>query len=113
MYDPRIDTKSDAAKLSLLNVCRMLQNLDRQFELYWGPAQDFSIDEKTIGFQVRNKDKVHIMFKGAGGIFQADAVFDNGYIYYFIFCNDYIPDTKHYLCAASERLICILKCIKT
>ena len=91
----------------------MSQNVQRNFELYCEPAQYLSIDEQTIGFQVRNKDKVHIMFEGAGGIFQADAFFDNGYTYYFIFCNDYIPDTKHYLCAASERLIWILKRIKT
>ena len=90
----------------------MLQHIRRNFELYWYPAQDFSIDEKTIGFQVRHKDKLQIIFKDSSDGFQADAVCDRGYTHSFIYRNDDIPDSKNYLCATSEIVIWILKRLK-
>ena len=57
----------------------MLQHLHRKFELYWDPEQDLSTDEKTIGFQVRHKDKIWITFKDEGDGFQDDVVCDCGY----------------------------------
>ena len=94
MYDPCTDPKSDAEKYSLFKIRRMLQHLQRNFELYWDPAQDLSIDEKTIGFQGRYKDKLRIKFKYAGDGFQADDVRYHGYTYSFIYHNDDIPDSK-------------------
>ena len=87
----------------------MLQDLQRNFELYWDIERDFSIDEKTIGFLSGHKNKLRIMFKDAGDCLQADDVCDRGYTYSFIYHNDDIPDSKQYLCATSERFICILK----
>ena len=58
----------------------MLHRLQRNFELYLDPARDFSIDEKTINFQGRHKDKLHITFKDAGDGFQADSVCDCVYM---------------------------------
>ena len=57
----------------------MLQYLQRNFELYWGPARDLSIDEKTVGFQGSHNDKLWITFKDAGDGSQDDSVFDCGY----------------------------------
>ena len=71
------DPKSDAAKHSLFKVRRILQNLQRNSELYWFPARYLSTDEQTIGSQVRHKDKLCIMFKDAGDGLQADAIFVN------------------------------------
>ena len=45
---------------------RALKNLQINFELYWYLAQNFRINEKTIGFQGRHKDKLRITFKYAG-----------------------------------------------
>ena len=75
MYDQCTDPISDAAKHFLFKVRRILQNLQRNSELYWYPARYLSTDEKTIGFKVRHKDKLCIMFKDAGDGLQADAIF--------------------------------------
>ena len=91
----------------------MSQNVQRNFELYCEPAQYLSIDEQTIGFQVRNKDKLHITFKYAGDGFKDDNVCYCGYTYYFIYCNDDTPDSKNYIYATSERVIWILKRLNT
>ena len=53
------------------------------------------------------------MFKDSGDGFQSVAVCDHGYIQSFIYRNGDIPDSKHYLCTTSERLIWILKFHKT
>ena len=66
MYDPRIYPKSDAEKHSLFKVRRMLQNLQRKFELYWDPSRDLIIDEQIIGFHCIHKDKIRFTFKDAG-----------------------------------------------
>ena len=113
MYDLCTDTKSDAEKHSLFMMRTMLQHLQRNFEFYWDIEQDFSIDEKTIGFLSGHKNKLRIMFKDAGDCLQADDVCDRGYTYSFIYHNDDIPDSKHYLCATSERVIWILKLLNT
>ena len=91
----------------------MLQHLHRNFDLYWDPSRYLSIGAQSIGFQVRHKDKLQIAFKYSGGGFQTDAVFDHGYIYSFIYLNDDISDSKHYICATSEKAIWILKSLKT
>ena len=91
----------------------MLQHLQRNFELYWDPARDLSIDEKAIGFQGRHKDKLRITFKDVGDDFQDDDICDHGYTYSLIYRNDDISDSKNYLCATSERVIWILKRPKT
>ena len=57
----------------------MFQHRQRKFELYWDSARDLSIDEQTIGFQGRHKDKIKIMFKYVGDGFQADDFCDSGY----------------------------------
>ena len=85
MYDPHTDTKSDAAKYSLLRVCRILQPLQIKFELYWYSAQDLIIDKKNIGFQGRHKDKIHITSKDAGDGLQDDDVCDCGCTHSFIY----------------------------
>ena len=105
MYYPSTYTKSNTAKHSLFNVCRMLQHIQRNFELYWNPARDLSINEKTIGFQGRQKDKIWIRFQNEGDGFQSYSVFDSGYMYYFIYCNDGIPESKYYICVTSEGVI--------
>ena len=66
MYDPCTDPKYDAAKYSILKVCRMLQHLQRKFELYWYIARYLSINNQIIGFQAIHKDKLRIKFKDAG-----------------------------------------------
>ena len=58
---------------------RALKNLQRNFELYWYLAQNFRINEKTIGFQGRHKDTLWITFKYSGNGFQVDDVCDHGY----------------------------------
>ena len=80
MYDPRTDPKCDAAKKSLFKVRSMLQHLQRNFYIYWYPAPDLRIDDQTIGFQGRNKDKLWITLKYAGDGFQYDTVCDSGYM---------------------------------
>ena len=112
MYNPRKYPKAYSAKHSLFNVRRMLQHLQRNFELQWDLARYLSINEQTIGFQGRHKDKLQIMFKDSGDVFQPDAVCDCGYTYYLIYRNDDIPESKHYLCTTSERVIWILKRLK-
>ena len=61
----------------------MLQRLQRKFELYWDPAQDLIINDKTIVFQGVNKDKLQISFKDASVGFQADGFCDCDYMYSF------------------------------
>ena len=78
MHDPHIDSKYISAKYSLFKVCRMLQHLQSNFDLYWGPAWNLSIDEQTIGFKDIHKDKIRITFKYVGDVFQDDAVCDCG-----------------------------------
>ena len=73
------------------------------------PAQDLIIDEQTIGFQGIRKDKLWIELKDAGDGFQADDVCDRCYTYSFVYRNDDIPYSKHFLCATSERVIWLLK----
>ena len=87
MYDPRTYPKSIAVKHSLLKLYRMLQNLERKFELYWEPARYLSINKQTIGFQSRHKDNFRITFKDAGDDFQDDDICDHGYLYSFIYRN--------------------------
>ena len=48
----------------------MLQHIQRNFDLYWGPAWNLSIDELTIGFKARHKDKIRITVKYVGDIFK-------------------------------------------
>ena len=91
MYDPCKYPKSIATRHSLFKVHIMLQHFQRKFELYWYPVQYLRIDEKTIGFQGRHKDKLRIMFKDAGDGLQSDSVFDCGYTYSFAYINDGIP----------------------
>ena len=93
-------------------VHRMLQNLQINFELYWDPARDLITNEKTIGFKGRQKDKLLIKLKDSGDGLQSDDVFNCGYTYYFIYQNYDILDSKKYICATSERFICILKRLK-
>ena len=112
MHDPCTDPKSYAAKHSLFKVNRMLQHLQRKFELYWDPAHDLITNDQTIGFQGRHKDNIWITFKDACDGFQANAVCDCVYTYYLIYRNDDIPDSKHYLSATSERFIWLLKRLK-
>ena len=57
----------------------MFQHRQRKFELYWYTARDLSIDEKTIVYQFRHKDKMKIMFNYVGDGFQADDFCDIGY----------------------------------
>ena len=57
----------------------MLQNLQRNFELYLHPERYFITDEQTIGFQGRHKDKLQITFKDSSECFQANNVYDRGY----------------------------------
>ena len=71
------------------------------------------IDEQTIGFQGRHKDKLRINFKDVGDGFQSGNACDCGYTYSFIYRNDDIPDSKHYLCETIERVICLLKRLNT
>ena len=113
VYDLRTNPKYDAEKYSLFKMIRMFHNLQKNFELYWDPAQYLSINEQAIWFQVRHKHKLQIMFKDAVDGFQDDDVCDSGYTYYLIYLNYDIPDSKHYICATSERVICILKYLKT
>ena len=107
------DTKYYAETNYFFNVRRMLQNLQRNFDLYWYPAWDLSTNEKTTGFQGRQNDKIQIRFKYAGDDFQYDDICDHGYTYSLIYRNDDISDSKNYLCATSERVIWILKLRKT
>ena len=72
----------------------MLQYFERKFDLYWDPAQDLSINDKTIGFQGISKNNICITLKDANDDFQADSIFDFEYTYYFIYHNDDIPDSK-------------------
>ena len=55
MYDPHTYTKSDAAKYSLFKVRRMLQHLQKNFELYWDSERGLSIHEKLLIFRVDTK----------------------------------------------------------
>ena len=113
MYDPRTDTKSDSARHYLFKMSSMLQHLQINFDFYWDPARDLRIDDKTIVFKCRHKDKLRIIFKDEGDSFRSSYVCDRGYTHYFIYQNDDISDSKHYLCATSERVIWILKHLNT
>ena len=79
MYDPLTYPKYDAVKKSLLKVHRILRHIQRNFGLYSYLARYLSINEKTIGFQVRHKYKLWITFKDSGNVFQADGVCYHGY----------------------------------
>ena len=109
MYDQHTDPKYDAAKNSLFNMRRVLQHLQRNFELYWYPARYFSINEQTIRFQGIHKDKIWITLKYAGGGSEVDAVYYCDYTYSFIYHNDDIPDSKNYLCTTSEISVWLFK----
>ena len=87
----------------------MLQLLKRKFELYWDTAWYLSIYDQTIQFKGRQKDKLRITSKDVGDGLQDDGVCDRGYTYYFIYQNDEMPDSKHYLCDTRERVIWIIK----
>ena len=84
---------------------RILQNPQKNFDLYWYPSWYLRNYEKTIGFQGRQKDKIWIRFQNEGDGFQSYSVFDSGYMYYFIYCNDGIPESKYYICVTSEGVI--------
>ena len=112
MHDPHTDPKSISAKYYLFKVCRMLQHIQRNFDLYQVPAWNLSIDEQTIGFKSIHKDKIRITFKYVGDVFQDNDVCYCDCIYSFIYRNNDIPDLKHYLCASSERVIWILKYLR-
>ena len=105
MHDPHTDPKSIYAKYYLFKVCRMLQHIQRNFDLYQVPAWNLSIDEQTIGFKSIHKDKITITFKYVGDVFQDDAVCDSGCMCSFMYFNDDIPDLKYYLYTSSERVI--------
>ena len=113
MYDPLTYPKYISAKHYLFKVRSMQQNFQRNFELYCDPARDLSIEDKTIGFQGRNKGTIRITFKYAGYVFQADSVCDIGYTYSLIYCNNDIPESKNHLCATNERVIWLFKRLKT
>ena len=66
----------------------------RNFELYWDPSQYLIIDEQTIGFQGRQKDKVCIKFRDSCGGLHSVVVCDFVYAYSFIYRNDYTPDSN-------------------
>ena len=91
----------------------MLYNLQRNFGLYWYPEWYLRIYEQTIGFKGRHKDKLWIKFKDEGDGFQADAVCDSGCTCSFVYCNDYILDSKIYIFVISERAIWLLKRLNT
>jgi hypothetical protein len=55
------------------------------FKLAWILARSVSIDEQTIGFQGKHKDKRRITYKRAGDGFQNDALCQDGYTYQFYF----------------------------
>lgn len=51
-----------------------------------------SIDEMTMGFQGRHKDKKRITYKAEGDGFQCDALCQEGYTYQFYMWNDPSPE---------------------
>ena len=69
IYNPQTYPKSDSTKNYLFKVRRMLQHLQRNFELHWYPASDFSINDKPLGFRVGTSISFGFMFKDAGAGF--------------------------------------------
>ena len=59
------------------------------------PGKSISIDEMTMGFQGRHRDKKRITYKSEGDGFQADALSDDGYALQIFMRND--PAPKEYL----------------
>ena len=46
--------------------------------MVWLLWLEISVDDMTMGFKVKHKDKLHFTYKNEGGGFQADALFQEG-----------------------------------
>jgi hypothetical protein len=73
----------------------LLRHIQKVSMEAWQLGPDIAIDEQTIGFQGRHKDKLRITYKNEGDGFQCDAVCDSGYTYTFFFRNQ--PPPKKYI----------------
>ena len=64
------------------------------------------MEEKTIGFQGSHKYKLLIAYKRIVYRFQADEIYEEGYIYTFVFCHIMVPSSGHCgLCAFNGRVV--------
>jgi hypothetical protein len=61
----------------------------------WTLGKTFSINEQTIGFQGKHKDKLQITYKKGGDGFQCGALCHDGFTYSFYFRNH--PAKKKYI----------------
>ena len=61
------------------------------FPLVWSIGVSFSIDEMTMRFKGKHKDKRRITYKAEGDGFQADALCDAGFTYQVFMRNDPAP----------------------
>ena len=61
----------------------------------WALVRALAVDEMTMGFKGRNRDKRQITYKAEGDGLQADALCDDGYTYQVYLFNDTAP--KKYL----------------
>ena len=88
--NPAIDTPSKT-KFPNWKVRPLILWMNYIFPRAWNLGQEFSIDEMTIGFQGRHRDKRRITYKRAGDGFQCDALCENGYTYQVYFRNHPAP----------------------
>ena len=63
--------------------------------LVYKPGMSISVDEMTMRFKGKHKDKLRITYKKEGDGFQADALYDDGYTLQVYMRND--PAPKKYL----------------
>jgi hypothetical protein len=85
-------SKSTRPNHKVDNLLRHMQQISMQA---WDLGPDIAIDEQTIGFQGRHKDKLRITYKNEGDGFQCDAVCDSGFTFTFYFRNQ--PAPKKYI----------------
>ena len=94
MHDARLHPAMPQCKKPLFKVERLLNHINDQSMKHWETGINLSIDEMTIGFQGRHKDKLRITYKKIGDGFQADSTCDEGHCYQFRFRHDDQPENE-------------------
>ena len=82
------------AFLSAVDPMILVKWINLQCPHAWELGRAIAVNEMTIGFQGRHKDKRRITYKAEGDGFQADALADNGYTYQIFMRNNPAP-TKY------------------
>ena len=103
VHDARLHPAMPQCKKPLFKVERLLNHINDQSMKYWETGINLSIDEMTMGFQGRHKDKLRITCKKIGDGFQADSLCDKGHCCQFGFRHDDQPENEA-KCGSHKRV---------